>query len=527
MQLTMPEKKAPKRGGVFLLLLAVGLLAGGGLVWWHFSGRLVFDGEVRQQSLPLVAAAGGRVIAVDVAPGEAVRRGQLLLRLDETGLQQQLAEARQRLAATALTLPPQYLDVPGEGGVGRESLSQRLERRRLTEEKAMRRVEEASDREAQAAVTHSRAAMLAARGKLSAEELRGAELALEAARAESRAAREAFEQLSLGRAETSMDIRRLKETQQATGANLLPVETRLAAYENARQAAAAAEEALAFARLTAPVDGLVREVSARPGDILETAQTAIIMQPSGAEPEVRAALGPDKAARLAPGLPCRIALDGPERRLFSGYVLAVGPAEKGGDVPVRVALLAEEAGPKLPADTSANTSVKVLSVAPLPADGTRVEVTALLREPLLARPQGRVTPAALPEAASGAPGETRGGAAAAPHGEDQGWSSPAPAQRPGQAAPPLSPLSVETPFGGADPYAGQTDQAAPGGAGSGASAAGAAVGNGSRQLPQVAVPQLPPMSAPPVLKGSPMPDPANNPSLATPENLEREGAAPR
>ena len=38
-----------------------------------------------------------------------------------------------------------------------------------------------------------------------------------------------------------------------------------------------------------------------------------------------------------------------------------------------------------------------------------------------------------------------------------------------------------------------------------------------------ALPQLPPMQAPEKLTGSPLPDPQNNPSVVTPDILEREG----
>lgn len=489
MQLTMPQKKAASRAPAIILLILLLCLAGAGLYLWHQAGRLSFTGIFEPSAHSLAFTRDGRVAAVEVRPGERVRRGQVLLRLDEEPLRLALREEEGRLGQLALTLPPSHISVPApdrSDGRTAESLDERLDRRRRVEEEAERRMQAASDAEAQASIIYNRASMLAARGKITPEDRAAAEAALEAARLEKQAARDYYESVSLRRAETSADIRSLKAVQNAAGAAQLPVEARLAAYERQKVRVADARAALGAAELSAPSDGLIMDVLARPGENVRAAQPALAFRALEAG-TVTARLPADAAGKLDAGRPCLLSLPGAAAPL-KGYVASVPPdsappSEEAAHVEVRLALTPEAAA------TEAAHGLR---------DGDEIAVTVLLREPLffpdvLPSVEEKAAPPALAQPASPAEG--------------------------GRAAPPASPLSVHTPFGAEDPLTPPPARPAPPTVKAG--------GGGSLDLPKVSVPVLPPMPVPAELTGSPLPDPANNPSVAAPEVLDREGAAPR
>jgi membrane fusion protein (multidrug efflux system) len=87
-------------GGGALLLLAVG-------AWFYFtSGRYVStdDAAIRAARTPISANIAGRVVEIAVRENQAVRRGDLLFRLDPRPFEIQVQEAAARLAAARLEI---------------------------------------------------------------------------------------------------------------------------------------------------------------------------------------------------------------------------------------------------------------------------------------------------------------------------------------------------------------------------------------------------------------------------------------
>lgn len=509
MQIAMPEKKTPSTHVLPLLAVALVLAAAAGYAYWHYSGRIILEGRLQSNAVLILARSAGLVTAIDAAQGQHVRKGDVLLRFDDAPLRRALAEEEQKLAQVRQLIPPELLRVPVSGradGRADEAMTERLERQRADEGQAERMLQEATDAEAQAAVLYSRATMLAAKKKITLQERDAAEAALAAARRDVQSAREYFESVSLARAATGTDIRRIRDAQTASGASRLPVDMRMDTYLRQAERVAAARAALDSAFLLAPADGVIVDVAVKPGDTLETARPCFLFRPSGRPPMIRALVAEDTVVRLGVGQQCRISLEGPQEIQSAGYIAALLPDLSGQGLP----------GP------GANTAVWVTAESSGPggqlftlADNTKATITVLLREPLYAvggngYPDSAASAGSVGPSSGQTAGTHEGVAPAAPQaagavsvqspfGEDPAVTRERQAQMPVQHAPPV--VRAGTP-----------------------EAAGRAPEGAAQPTPP---PQLPPMQAPEQLIGSPLPDPRNNPSLITPEILENAASAPR
>lgn len=96
-----------KTAGVWPLLLVLLLLAGAG---WYWADTAILeevttgDGRVIPSSQIQVVQPleGGLIAAIEVAEGDVVDAGQILVRIDDTGFSSQLGELRQRRAALSV-----------------------------------------------------------------------------------------------------------------------------------------------------------------------------------------------------------------------------------------------------------------------------------------------------------------------------------------------------------------------------------------------------------------------------------------
>ena len=515
MHLTMPEKKtAPSR---MLLYLACGVLvlAGLGLYLWYEAGQLHFEADMQSASRPVLAPRQGVIAFVDVEAGRMVRRGDVLARFDDAALRAQVDKDRHTLSTLALALPPEHLSLPAQGG-GTESLSEREDRRRQDEGEAERIVLDAANREAEAAIVYNRATLLAAQGKITPEQRAAAEAALNAAQREAAQARSRFESLSLSRAESSADIRRLKQAQLDSGAAALPVQTRLAAFDRAKENLARSEAALAATYITASEDGQVEAVYVRPGSQVESGGLVAALKPVKGGVLLEGRISSAQAGSVKNGLPCRIVFLG-ESDVYKGVVEDIDAplaAHLGADAPytVRVRLLPEQSELAGGADLAAASW----------AAKEKAQVTVLLRQ----KPVQAGTAKASPK--ENISGSVSGPSALPSDAFQPGSVQPDGATPSASAAPPASPLSVETPFGGPE-VPSQNNTATPpaqrGGvpvtvkSGDTGASFAAPQGGGSAPL-------LPPMKAPSKLRGSPLPQADNNPSIARPSDLDSMDARP-
>ncbi|MGV8084009.1 MAG: efflux RND transporter periplasmic adaptor subunit [Coriobacteriia bacterium] len=90
------RKRPPAIAIVIVLLVAAGV---GGYFWWKSSqtasgGALAASGTVQAKEYQVAPAMAGRVATVTVSEGDAVKKGDVLVQLDDTALQLQLQQAQ-------------------------------------------------------------------------------------------------------------------------------------------------------------------------------------------------------------------------------------------------------------------------------------------------------------------------------------------------------------------------------------------------------------------------------------------------
>lgn len=87
-----------------IIILALALIGGG--VWWWWSATQAgstnphqFTGSMEADTAQIGPALAGRIVAVPVAEGDQVSKGQLLVQLDRAAMQLQLDQAEQGVTA--------------------------------------------------------------------------------------------------------------------------------------------------------------------------------------------------------------------------------------------------------------------------------------------------------------------------------------------------------------------------------------------------------------------------------------------
>lgn len=495
------QQRSPVR--LFGILLGLLVLAGAGAVYWHSSGRVSFEGEVRESIRSLSPAVSGVFSRIEVTEGQSVRKGQVLIRLDDAAQRKSLAEERQKLAQFEALLPPQYsrhssLGTVQEPSRDEETLEERLSRQRKEEEGADRRVQQAADREAQASVSYSRAVMLADKGKLSLAEREAAEHALAEARRETLAAKSAFETLSRARVATMAEMARVRENQQAVGADALPATLRIKNYELQRERVNAAAAALDDRAIKAPEDGVVTEIVIKPGDPARVGLPCIYIAASDSAIMIVAQAPDDVVKKLRPRQQCLLEITGAPDNPFTGYISNILPrsaaaADKTAGMRVQIAVTGPAEGREQ--DAQAAPALHLFG-------GAKADVTVLLRKALYEQGGSEDASVRMPEAAPQAPPPAGSSLLRNADGATPGSNKQAPppgekANPEGRILPPVHPQAAppSTPNSALQPL------------------------EGNRSLPQ-----LPPMQAPERITGTGAPEAHNNPSLLTPEILEREEA---
>lgn len=542
MSITMPEKKQRPAFRPLPALLALLLLGGAFAVYWHISGRVNLAGEVKDSVFSLSPGLSGIFSRVEVREGQRVSKGQPLVILDSTSQRKALAEERQKLAQYEALLPPGHARASAPGGDGRfqerESLEERLARQREEEAAAERRLQSAVADEAQASVLHNRAAVLAAQGKIPARERDAAAAALEDARRTTRAARAAFESYSLARAATVKEIRRVTENQRAVGADALPAGLRIKNYELQQERVFAAEASLEATVVRAPEDGVVTEITARPGGPATAGVPCLFMASFDKGAIVVARAASDVATKLRLNQQCRLEIAGAPDNPYAGHIsnFLPGRAPSAG----REAESAPPAGMRVEI-TVTGPAGKALTGTAQPTEGGApplylnggaiADVTVLLRAPLHARSE-----ASAPRSEeSGAAQEDKTGFApltGPPVAQPAAPAAPPPVvPAPAATSPLFTPPLPEHQHGADNPQGGAVIHGA-GNPEGGVLPPAHASSPSPESSPESSeskhpLPQLPPMQAPAQLTGSPLPDPRNNPSLITPEILEREARSER
>ena len=468
-------------------------------------GQVRLDGEVLLSQDVITAKMSGVVSTIEVSPGQQIFPGQILLRFDSGPLQQVFEQEQRRLADLTGMLPPQYvfLPDPDRPEASRESLAQRLERQRAEEVGAEREMHEASLNEAKLSVTHNRIRMLVAQGKLNPDQQRLSDQSLDAAKEHTSLAQKRFEENSLKRSGTDALIRRLLEAQKASGADRIPLQERLRRFEEQSFKVAELADRVQNAVITAPFEGVVQEILVSSGDPVQSTQPCFTVRKKDAPMLVRATVMDKEKYSLKKGLACEMLLEGHENEPVQGYVsfLSSGAEPESADIPVL------ECRPLQSSQLAGLVGGKVYSRSP------HAELTIFLDRMAYQNPSpGTMEKSAFPEEDDwqGASRATASGRISA-----NGSASPDAVSQQGRGAvnnPEAASLQRTAPEAvviksGSPEAVGKLRESltsAPGPTGS------------SIKDPV----QLPPMKAPYPLKGSPLPDVHNNPSIVPPAVLE-------
>lgn len=251
-----------------------------------------YSGTVQTESVAVGSQTGGRVVSVAVAPGSAVRRGSVILRLDDAELSAKYAQSRAQVQAAAEhlaelangNLPTDIAHARAQSAQAQAQYRQAVAQRRPQIAAAQAAIRDAEAATRLTKITLDRAATLAASGDAS-------RASLDQARADDQRA-----QARLAQAQANYnDLVRAQLPGAQSGARANAA-AQLATYETVRNGAraeqiaqaraqlaaaqAAAQYALARLRETvvvAPADGIVESFNLHPGDLLgANAQAAII-----------------------------------------------------------------------------------------------------------------------------------------------------------------------------------------------------------------------------------------------------------
>ncbi|HEX8619819.1 MAG TPA: HlyD family efflux transporter periplasmic adaptor subunit [Thermoanaerobaculia bacterium] len=304
-------------------------------------GTLELSGRIESDDAVLASRAGGRVRALTVVEGSAVRRGQTVAVLDDDQVQAQsdeasaavarydayVARAERQVAVLRAALRQAELMVPQAGADAQGNLSRAV----ADVAAAEARVAHARATEAQAAADARRLTALHRDGVVAASQAETARAIATAAAADVRAAEQA---VSSGRGAL-----------EAVRANLTNPAIRTAAADEARQALAAAEAELHAARaeadaaraalrraearrkelvVVAPFDGVIATRAAEPGDTVE-AGTPLVTLMNPAQMYMRAFVPQSDVARIKVGQRAHVILDHKRGRTLEARVTQVDP----------------------------------------------------------------------------------------------------------------------------------------------------------------------------------------------------------
>ncbi|SBW09100.1 exported hypothetical protein [uncultured delta proteobacterium] len=299
-----------KKTAIFVLVI---LAAAAGCYWlWQARGRISsIEAVVEGRLAPVSATVSGTVKEVYVKAGETVAQGQPLLALDASGMERQLARERAHLAELAAQLPPALL-VPSPMGAARVAPGKPLAALRNEEEEARRQVEIAAHTYAAANVAFARADAGASPEYAKPDPKRQAALITRDEAAISlKKARDAYEKASYARAQREMQ----DKLERLNGPVSAALAARVAEYQLQISRIRLAEQDIAATVLTAPENGTLILMTARPGDTLTPGDTPAAIAPEEkGEVWVIASFAKDDATGLpgwlAEGLACEVTLDG-------------------------------------------------------------------------------------------------------------------------------------------------------------------------------------------------------------------------
>lgn len=253
-----------------LVMVLVFSVAGYGV--YHFAtqqgslpvGLIQANGRIEGDAITIASKVAGRIVAIDVLEGQAVKAGQLLVRLDDAQLRSRVEQAsaavatlESQVASARLGIELMKKEMPLAVDSARAGLS-RAEAAAATAEVAERQAQ----RDAQ------RASELVEKGFSSDQQSERAQLALAAAQSERRGAREAATQASKQLAQAELGAERIKVRESE-------LRTLQAQERQTRASLVEAESVLSDLTIRAPVPGVIVSRMREPGEVI-TAGTPLL-----------------------------------------------------------------------------------------------------------------------------------------------------------------------------------------------------------------------------------------------------------
>jgi membrane fusion protein (multidrug efflux system) len=405
-------------------LAALGAIGWGGSAWYASFSRVSTDDAYVEGSItPVSAKVGGHVVEMLVRDNQAVKRGDLLVRVDPRDYQARLEQTRAAVAVAAANLRAARSELPLARDASRAQVAEtraslealqgvvrstessaeeskaRLEARRAAvgartaevaaaeaavrktslELERMRRLmkdDYVSRREhddAQAAFDNATAMLEAARRRLAEAEREEQQVQAELA-ARGHAIDVARQKVAEGRGTLSRAESQLHQVP-VKEAEITRAE---AALKQAQADLALAELQLTYTEVRAPTDGVVSKRSVELGQVVQVGQPLLALVPLH-EVWVLANFKETQLARVRPGMRAEVEVDGYPGRTFTGVVESISagtgsrfsllpPENATGNwvkvvqrVPVKIVLDTREAGNPQPlrAGMSAVVTIKV------------------------------------------------------------------------------------------------------------------------------------------------------------------------
>lgn len=298
MEAASPSRRSPARL-VFVVLL-VALAGWLGWKWyWNLSHVATDNAQVEGHVIPVQPKVGGFVAEVTVQDHQAVKAGDLLVRIDDRDFRAKLAQAEADLA----------LATAAAGGAGQSGqATAQLAAARASAAAARSTIEQTLANADKAQKDLARMRELVAKKMVSPQALDAAEAAARAALAQVKASRESAD--SAGEQVT------------ATSAGVRAAQAKVLAARAARELAA---NQLADTRIVAPASGVVAAKNAEPGQLVQAGQPLLSVVPLH-DIWVVANLKETDVRDVKPGAKASIEIDAYPDAHIEGTVESISPA---------------------------------------------------------------------------------------------------------------------------------------------------------------------------------------------------------
>jgi len=350
---------------VVAAVAALGAIGWGGSAWYASFSRVSTDDAYVEGSItPVSAKVGGHIVDMLVRDNQAVKKGELLLRVDPRDYQARLAQARAAVAVAVANIRAARSELP----LARDNTRAQVAETRASLEalQSVVRTTESSAQESRARLEARRAAVGARRAEVAAAEsaVRKTSLEMErmrrlmkddyVSRREHDDAQAAFDNASAMLDATRRRLTEAEREEQQVQAELearghaievarqkvaegrgtlsraesqlhqVPVKeaeiTRAeAALKQAEADVALAELQLAYTEIRAPADGVISKRSVEVGQVVQVGQPLLAIVPLH-EVWVLANFKETQLGRVRPGMKAEVEIDGFPGKSFSGVV---------------------------------------------------------------------------------------------------------------------------------------------------------------------------------------------------------------